>query len=31
MPIARLGELLASCAESERWLMISQFLEEHRH
>lgn len=31
MTIARLGELLASCAESERWLMISEFLEEHRH
>lgn len=31
MRIARLGELLASCAESERWLMIAEFLEEHRH
>lgn len=31
MTIARLGELLATCAERERWLMISEFLEEHRH
>lgn len=31
MPIARLGELLATCADNERWLMISEFLEEHRH
>lgn len=31
MTIARLGELLATCADSERWLMISEFLEEHRH
>jgi hypothetical protein len=31
MTLARLGELLASCARSERWLMISEFLEEHRH
>lgn len=31
MTIARLGVLLASCDESERWLMISEFLEEHRH
>ncbi|QSB14881.1 hypothetical protein JQS43_00330 [Natronosporangium hydrolyticum] len=31
MTIARLGELLATCAEQERWLMISEFLEEHRH
>lgn len=31
MTIARLGELLASSAEDERWLMISEFLEEHRH
>lgn len=31
MTVARLGELLASSAEDERWLMISEFLEEHRH
>lgn len=31
MTLARLGGLLASCAESERWLMIAEFLEEHRH
>jgi hypothetical protein len=31
MTIAKLGELLARCQESERWLMISEFLEEHRH
>jgi hypothetical protein len=31
MTIARLGELLAACAEDERWLMIAEFLEEHRH
>lgn len=31
MPIARLGDLLATCAASERWLMIAEFLEEHRH
>jgi hypothetical protein len=31
MTIARLGELLVGCAKSERWLMISEFLEEHRH
>jgi hypothetical protein len=31
MTLARLGELLATCAENERWLMISEFLEEHRH
>jgi hypothetical protein len=31
MTVARLGELLAGCADQERWLMISEFLEEHRH
>lgn len=31
MPIARLGDLLATCAANERWLMIAEFLEEHRH
>ncbi len=31
MTIAHLGELLASCPDDERWLMISEFLEEHRH
>lgn len=31
MTLARLGELLGGCAESERWLLISEFLEEHRH
>lgn len=31
MTLARLGGLLASCAADERWLMISEFLEEHRH
>jgi hypothetical protein len=31
MTIARLGELLATCPDHERWLLISEFLEEHRH
>lgn len=31
MTIARLGELLADCDDRERWLMIAEFLEEHRH
>jgi hypothetical protein len=31
MTIARLGELLAGRTDDERWLMISEFLEEHRH
>jgi hypothetical protein len=31
MTIARLGELLAGCAAGERWQLISEFLEEHRH
>lgn len=31
MTIARLGELLRTSAPDERWLMISEFLEEHRH
>lgn len=31
MTLRRLGELLATCEPAERWLMISEFLEEHRH
>jgi hypothetical protein len=31
MPIVRLGELMAGRTEDERWLMIAEFLEEHRH
>jgi hypothetical protein len=31
MTLARLGELLTTCADNERWLMVSEFLEEHRH
>lgn len=31
MTIARLGELLAGDNDSERWLMIAEFLDEHRH
>jgi hypothetical protein len=31
MTIRRLGELLAGCAPGERWLMISEFLNEYLH
>lgn len=31
MPIARLGELLSGSPESERWRLVAEFLEEHRH
>lgn len=31
MAIARLGELLANRTNDGRWLLISEFLEEHRH
>jgi hypothetical protein len=31
MPIARLGELLAGSAELDRWRLVAEFLEEHRH
>lgn len=31
MTIARLGDLIATRSGDERWLMISEFLEEHRH
>lgn len=31
MTIARLGELLGSCDPGERWLMISEFLNEYIH
>jgi hypothetical protein len=31
MTLARLAELLASAVADEWWLMISEFLEEHRH
>lgn len=31
MTLAQLGQLLATGREAERWLFISEFLEEHRH
>ena len=31
MPIARLGELLGGSPEPERWRLVAEFLEEHRH